>query len=555
MLPKIPRFSLHRRAILIYVATIVAPVCALLWLGLQSFERQRQAVETLTTEKLNAAIEAEARSAAALAFANRAHPIARHFFLIDKGVLVEPAVHSPLPRATPPEFADAERQELALKRPDLALAQYRALLARHTSDSLALHFIARSLSALGRDAEARETWRALASRFSDDRDLAGRPYGIVAAINAGETAGLFERIVSGRWSLSADQAEYFLTAIDPQRPAPYLQRFQFARELEEHFTPPASLQEGQIYAYAFGAHRVFYRADGPERIAGFAVEPGWMADLRRRLRNDLNVADTGRQAVAFYGGALAVALLVLSAGMVVLLRDVSRDARMNQLRSDFVNGVTHELKTPITIIRLYGETLLRQRDLGEAERRDFYRVIGRESTRLGRLVDQVLTFSRVERGDIQYDMQDGDLAPVVAGIVDDYSDWLEHVGFFVYRTLPVSGPPVRFDSAAVSQAVVNLLDNAVKYSGASRTIAVRLSAEESQVTFEVEDKGVGIPAAERSRIFERFYRAANGSGKGGYGLGLFMVRHIMEAHGGRAEVESEPGRGSTFRLVFPVAAP
>lgn len=154
-----------------------------------------------------------------------------------------------------------------------------------------------------------------------------------------------------------------------------------------------------------------------------------MADLRRRLRNDLNVADTGRQAVAFYGGALAVALLVLSAGMVVLLRDLSRDARMNQLRSDFVNGVTHELKTPITIMRLYGETLLRQRDLGEAERRDFYRVIGRESTRLGRMVDQVLTFSRVERGDIQYDMQDGDLAPVVAGIVDDYSDWLEHVGF------------------------------------------------------------------------------------------------------------------------------
>jgi signal transduction histidine kinase len=114
---------------------------------------------------------------------------------------------------------------------------------------------------------------------------------------------------------------------------------------------------------------------------------------------------------------------------------------------------------------------------------------------------------------------------------------------------------VRFDPAALSQAVVNLLDNAVKYSGSSRTIAARVTAADSHVTFEVEDHGVGIPDADRNRIFDRFYRAANDTGKGGSGLGLFMVRHIMDAHGGRAEVESEPGRGSRFRLVFPVVQP
>ena len=537
---------------LLYLATIVAPVCLLLWLGLDSFERQRQAIQTLSKEKLDAKVEGEAGVAAAAAFIDRKHPIAKHFFVIDQGQVVEPAMRAPLPRAVPADFVAAERQELALKRPDLALPQYRALLGRHRDDSLALHFIARSLSALGRQSEARDAWRTLARQFPDDRDLAGRPYGIVAAINAGDTVGLFEQISSGRWDLSADQAVHFLTTLDPERPAPYLERFHFARDLEEQFKPPTSPRPGEIESYSFVGHRVFYREDGPGRIVGFEASPAWIAALQDRVLADLNIEDTSRQAMLLYGGATALVLIMLSAGTVVLLRDVSRDARMTQLRADFVNGVTHDLKTPVSIMRLYGETLLRQRDLSEADRRDFYRVIARESARLGRLVDQVLTFSQTERGDIRYDMQTADPAPVIAGIVDDYGEWLEHIGFEVERELPSSALPVRFDAAALSQAVVNLLDNAVKYSGSSRTIAARLTSSEALVTFEVEDHGVGISAADRHRIFDRFYRAASDTGKGGSGLGLFMVRHIMDAHGGRAEVDSEPGRGSTFRLVFPV---
>jgi len=537
---------------LLYLATIVAPVCVLLWMGLESFDRQRQAIQALSQEKLDAKVDAEARAAAADAFENRRHPIVRHFFVIDQGQVSEPMLRTPLPRVLPPEFVGPERQELALKRPDLALPQYRSLLARHKDDALALNFIARSLTALGRGTEARDTWRALARQFPDSRDLAGRPYGIVAAMNAGDTAGLFEQISSGRWDLSADQAAHFLTTLDPERPAVYLEQFEFARTLEAQFRPPTPPRPGEIETYAVANHRVFYREDGPGRMVGFEAAPEWMAALEQRVRADLKIEDTSRQAMLLYGGATALVLIMLSAGTVALLRDVSREARMTQLRADFVNGVTHDLKTPVSIMRLYGETLLRQRDLSEADRRDFYRVIARESARLGRLVDQVLTFSQAERGDIRYDMQTGDPAPVIAGIVDDYGEWLEHIGFRVERELPASAPPVRFDAAALSQAVVNLLDNAVKYSGASRTIAARLTASDARVTFEVEDHGVGIPAADRDRIFDRFYRAANDTGKGGSGLGLFMVRHIMEAHGGSADVESEPGRGSTFRLVFPV---
>jgi two-component system phosphate regulon sensor histidine kinase PhoR len=205
-------------------------------------------------------------------------------------------------------------------------------------------------------------------------------------------------------------------------------------------------------------------------------------------------------------------------------------------------------------VRLYGETLLRHRSLDDDQRTEFDRIITRESARLGRLVDQILTFSRVEQGNERYELAEGDVAPVIAGIVDDYGEWLEQSGFEVTRTIPAETPPVRFDSAAISQAVINLLDNAAKYSGSARTIAIRLEPRDSRVSFEVQDHGVGIAAADQDHIFERFYRAQSGTGEGGYGLGLFMVRHIMEAHGGRAEVDSAPGRGSTFRLIFPIAA-
>jgi two-component system phosphate regulon sensor histidine kinase PhoR len=148
-----------------------------------------------------------------------------------------------------------------------------------------------------------------------------------------------------------------------------------------------------------------------------------------------------------------------------------------------------------------------------------------------------------------------DLAATITPVVNDYADNIRHAGFILHREISSSTPVVRFDRAAVPQAVTNLLDNAVKYSGERHEITARLGTHDACVVFEVEDHGCGIPAGEREKIFERFYRVANGNGKGGYGLGLYLVRKIMQAHGGRVEVSSEPGRGSTFRLIFPVAHP
>jgi signal transduction histidine kinase len=544
---RIPRR--HRRAILIYLVTIVTPVCVLLWLGVQSFDRQRQALATLTAEKLSAEIEARTREAADAAFRDDAHPIATHRFTFEDGELVRPALRAPLPAPLPSAFVDAERVEM--ERPDLALAVYRRLGADARHAALAASRVARCLAKLDRHQEATEAWRALAVRYPDDRDPYGRPYGIVAAMQAGDTADLLSQIIKPRWELSADHAEHFVAQLGGHGAEAYLDRYRFARELAHGFRPAGNAGEGELRSDVVAGRRVFYRVDGPRRIVGFAASQPWLESLSARVASELGIANEEGRDLRIHVGAVALVSLLLSAGVVLLVRDTSRDARTNQLRSEFVSGVSHELKTPITLVRLYGETLLRHDTLTTEERKEFYRIITRESARLGRLVDQILSFARIERGELTYEMKEGDLAPLASGVIEDYREWLEHAGFTVQVAIPESAPAVRFDPAAVSQALVNLLDNAAKYSGASREIAARLDIHAGGVAIEVQDHGVGIAAEEQSKIFERFYRARSRTGKGGYGLGLFMVRHIMDAHGGRVEVDSAPGRGSRFRLEFP----
>jgi signal transduction histidine kinase len=546
----VPR--IYWRGIVIYIATIIVPALVLLVLGIRSFQLQRRALASLQAEKLEQEMESSMRSAAETALARHAHPMAEYFFTINNGTVTSPALHAAPPLAAPPEFVEAERLEAA--NPDAALKAYQSLFAEHHHASLALSRIARVQSNLGRSADARATWRKLAAEHPDEFDLYHRPYGIVAAIYAGDTDGLYDKIAAGRWPLSADQAEFFLSQLDPKRTTPYLDQFQFARELSDQFHPTGAIHQGEVNSYSFAGHRVFFVDQGNGRVTGFSVNARWVDEtLRPQLEKALDVTASNRWDMGVYGGALAAVLIILSAGVALLWRDVSRETRLNRLRSDFVSSVSHELKTPITLIHLYGETLLRGID--DRHREDFCRIIMRESVRLGRLVEGILRFSRVERGDKVYSFEEGDLTPVVARVVDDYREYVERSGFHLKRTFAECGPIVRFDPAALSQAIVNLLDNAVKYSGESREIAVRLAAHEGSVTVEVEDQGIGIAASEREKIFERFYRSGNGAGKGGSGIGLYLVRHIMEAHGGRAEVDSEPGRGSRFRLVFPVSSP
>jgi len=261
--------------------------------------------------------------------------------------------------------------------------------------------------------------------------------------------------------------------------------------------------------------------------------------------------DTARRGFLVYTGSTLLIVAVLIMGILLLTRDVSRESQLSQVRSDFVSAVSHELKTPITLIRLYGETLLEGESFPEEERRGFYQIITREAERLSHLIDRVLTFSRIESGQQQYHLQEGDLRLVVARTLEVYGQYFKQRGFSLTADLATSLPLVRFDPDGVSQALLNLLDNAAKYSGDSTEVDVRLRGLDGNVILEVEDHGIGIPPEERQKVFEQFYRVPAGAVKGGYGLGLFLVRHIMEAHGGSVEMESGCGGGSRFRLVFP----
>lgn len=236
-----------------------------------------------------------------------------------------------------------------------------------------------------------------------------------------------------------------------------------------------------------------------------------------------------------------------------LLETTRQLEEANRRRADFVSGVSHELKTPLTLIRLYGETLLYDDGFSPEGRRGFYQIITRESERLTRLVDNVLDFSRIDRGVKQYSFQEGDLASVVGETVEVYACHLRRAGFTVDVKLSSDLPRVRFDAAAVAEVILNLLDNAAKYCNQRKHISVRCRKEMDHVVLEIEDHGIGIPHSEQEKIFEQFYRGDGSADKGGYGLGLFLVNEIITAHGGTIEVKSQVGQGSVFRLAFPLS--
>ena len=246
-------------------------------------------------------------------------------------------------------------------------------------------------------------------------------------------------------------------------------------------------------------------------------------------------------------------LPVIGFGLYFFIR-VSWDIRWFQLRSDFVSGVSHEFKTPLSLIRLYSETLAsNEMDFSPEDRRNYLRIIARESERLSGLINNVLDFSKMESGPKPSPMNEGDLSSVISQAMQDYSDYLMYRGFEVKTSIQPQLPPVRFNSEQILQAILNLLDNARKYSGASRLLRLNAWTDHGEVVVEVKDHGIGIPADEKSKIFQAFYRISSQDSKGGCGLGLYLVDQVMKEHGGRVEVDSELNRGSAFRLIFPAS--
>jgi signal transduction histidine kinase len=254
--------------------------------------------------------------------------------------------------------------------------------------------------------------------------------------------------------------------------------------------------------------------------------------------------------------ALSVLLTaVVAGGVLFALRAASREMRLSQMKSDFVSNVSHELRTPLASIRVFGELLRLGKVEAPEKVREYGELIETESRRLTGLINNILDLARIESGRKSYEMVPADLEQVVAETLRTFRVSLAQSGFRIaFQPNPDSLPPLAIDAAAIAQAVGNLLDNAVKYSGAAREIEVGVDRAGSYARVWVRDQGVGIPREEQAKIFDRFHRVASGlvHDVKGSGLGLAIVRHVVEAHRGRIEVESAPGGGSTFSLLLPL---
>lgn len=245
---------------------------------------------------------------------------------------------------------------------------------------------------------------------------------------------------------------------------------------------------------------------------------------------------------------LSLAIILLGVGFLLYAADKER--RLNALKSEFIANVSHELKTPLSVVRMYAEMLLTKRVPDEAKQQRYLETICTESERLTGLIENVLDFAALERGKRRYQMHEGNLAEVIERAVETFRHRFEYTNLSVTFSAATDLPHVRMDGQAIMLATINLLDNAVKY-GEGSPIAVAVTFDKREVCVSVRDHGPGILTQDLKRVFERFYRTGRNQHTRGSGIGLSLVRHIAEDHGGRAWAENALDRGAIVSFAIP----
>jgi signal transduction histidine kinase len=256
-------------------------------------------------------------------------------------------------------------------------------------------------------------------------------------------------------------------------------------------------------------------------------------------------------------GLMALVMMCLVFGTAMTVRAANREARAAAMQSAFIANISHEMKTPLSLIRMFSETLQMGRISDPGRRNDYYEMLHRESRRLTSLIENVLEFGRMDAGRKEYRMAPGSVAAVVEQVLRSYELQLRDGGFECKMEAEAGLPLISFDAEALTQAVGNLVENAMKYSGDPKNIDVSVVRKGAEIAVEVKDSGIGIPHSEQHRIFDRFYRASSPlvHNTKGSGLGLAIARHIVEAHGGQITVESALGEGSRFTMLLPAPWP
>jgi signal transduction histidine kinase len=347
----------------------------------------------------------------------------------------------------------------------------------------------------------------------------------------------------------------------------YLKQTFFPQMLEEQVTQKSADQGGNRLAMMV----YFGETESGKDITPIAASTGWdngkpevmrkFDDVFRGLALGIKYQGTSVEALgqtwvhrSFL--ILGILSLMIIGGLVLTKHIVSKEIALARLKSDFVSNVSHELRTPLALIRLYAETLELGRITTKEKKQQYYRIIRKESERLTALINNILDFSRIEAGRKEYEFRETDIAELVRNTLDNYRYQIEQQGFAFEESIDSNLPPARVDREAIARALVNLVNNALKYSAEEKFLGVKLYRDNGVLKLEVADHGIGIARRDQSRIFEKFYRTGDPlvHNTKGSGLGLSLVRHITQAHGGEIAVESTPGRGSTFVLSLPVAA-
>lgn len=257
-----------------------------------------------------------------------------------------------------------------------------------------------------------------------------------------------------------------------------------------------------------------------------------------------------------FGILILIFCVSLLVGAIVLVVSLKRATDLSQLQLDFLSKVSHEFRTPLTSIRLFTQTLMEPRPLTDEQRRQCLSMLDHESERLSTMIGRLLDFGRMEAGKMVYHRQPESVDAVIDAALRAFEPIRLREQVSLATSVAPDLPPILADRAMLSQAVLNLLQNAAKYGGDGREIDLTCRAEDGRVALSVADKGPGIPRRERRRIFERFYRIDDRLDRKqeGSGLGLAIVRHVVQAHGGTVVVRNRPDGGAEFSILLPTAS-
>lgn len=327
--------------------------------------------------------------------------------------------------------------------------------------------------------------------------------------------------------------------------------------IEDVLTPKIlSVAKNEFFIYLFSEKKVF-RFNSEEDINPKYLKQQialWLLPaykiaikLKGSTIEDLVRARTRNNLIMILG-----LIIILIAGGWFVFRNIKNEVELAQIKSEFVSNVSHELRTPLALISMFAETLEMERVKSDDKKREYYSIISSETARLSSIVNKILSFSKMEAGKRHFNFKEVDLNTIIEHVLESYKFHLQNNGFKYFFQKYNGSLKIKADSEAVSEAVINLLDNAVKYSSNKKNINVITGADNNYIFVEISDEGIGIAKEEQKKVFEKFYRVKSGlvHDTKGTGLGLSIVKQIMDAHKGEVAIDSELGKGSSFKLKF-----